>query len=130
MVSHQEVEIVAGKGIVGDRYLLGTGHWSDPPWPDQELTLFEAEVAERLGLPAEAFRRNIVVRGLPLHSLIGAEFRIGEVPVLGVRRCDPCRYLEAFTRPGMFEELRELGGLRCAVIEGGRVRLGDRVQLA
>lgn len=129
MVSHVEVELVAGHGVAGDRYLLHTGHWSDPRWPDQELTIFEAEVAERLGIEPSAVRRNIVLRGQPLADLTGAEFRLGTALLRGVRHCDPCRYIETLTRPGLMAALGTSGGgLRCAILEGGVVRLGDTVE--
>nr|HRC63069.1 sulfurase [Dehalococcoidia bacterium] len=72
------VVVAPGVGIVGDRYALGTGTWSDPRWPDQELTLFEAEVADALGLEPYVPRRNIVLRGVSLYGLIGVRFRLGE----------------------------------------------------
>jgi hypothetical protein len=127
--SHHEIELVAGKGIAGDRYLLGTGHWSDPRWPDQELTLVMAETAEALGLDPASLRRNIVTRGVDLDALIGATFRLGEATLLGVRRCDPCPYIERFTRPGALRELATRGGLRAHILTGGRVRVGDRIQI-
>ncbi|MER3437553.1 MAG: sulfurase, partial [Chloroflexota bacterium] len=105
MVGHAEVEVQPGVGIVGDRYATGQGYWSDPRWPDQELTLVEAEVAEALGIEAAALRRNVVTRGGSLNALIGTRFRIGEVVLEGVRPCDPCRYLEQLTRPGLARAL-------------------------
>lgn len=129
MVSHREVELIAGRGIAGDRYLLGTGHWSDPRWPDKELTLVMVETAAALGLDPAALRRNIVTRGVELDTLIGATFQLGGVTLLGVRRCDPCRYIERFTRSGAMRELAERGGLRAHILSGGRVRVGDRIRV-
>ncbi len=129
-VACEEVELVVGKGIAGDRYALGLGHWSDPKWPDQELTLFEAEVAEALGLAPEQLRRNVVTRGVELTTLAGREFCLGEggVTAFGVRACDPCAYIEGFTRPGAMRELAGFrGGLRARIIRGGIVRLGDAI---
>ncbi|GEM_PF-320425 len=130
MLRHRQIELLAGKGIAGDRYALGTGHWSDPRWPDQELTLIMAETAEALGLAPASLRRNIVTRGVDLDTLIGATFRIGEATLLGVRRCDPCRWLEQFTRPGAMRELATRGGLRAHIVTGGSVQVGDHVVLA
>jgi hypothetical protein len=127
MVGHAEVEVRPGLGIVGDRYALGRGYWSDPRWPDQELTLVEAEVAEALGVDAAALRRNVVTRGGSLNALIGVRFRIGAVLLEGVRPCDPCRYLERFTRPGLARALAGRGGLRARVLTAGRLRVGDAI---
>ena len=129
MQRRHEVALVAGKGIVGDRYLSGCGHWSDPRWPDQELTLIMAETASALGLDPASLRRNIVTRGVELDALIGATFQLGEATLRGVRRCDPCRYIERFTRPGAMHELATRGGLRAHILVGGRVRIGDEVRL-
>jgi MOSC domain-containing protein YiiM len=127
VVGRDSVEVRPGKGIVGDRYALGLGHWSDPRWPDQELTLVEAEVAEALAIEAALLRRNVVTRGVRLDDLIGVRFRIGGALLEGVRPCDPCRYLETLTRPGIAEELDGRGGLRARVLTGGHLRVGDAI---
>ena len=121
------VDLIEGVGIAGDRYATGRGHWSDPRWPDQELTLVMAEVAERLRLPARALRRNVVTRGVQLDELIGVTFQAGEALLLGVRRCDPCRYIEQFTRDGALRELATCGGLRIHIVRGGRLCVGDTI---
>ena len=128
--SRQRVDVAIGVGVVGDRYALGTGHWSDPRWPDQQLTLVEGEVADRLGLAAGLLRRNVVTRGVRLSDLVGARFRLGGAELRGVRPCDPCRHLEELLgRPGLVRELRGGGGLRAEVAAAGRIALGDRVLL-
>lgn len=129
MRRHAWVELIAGKGIAGDRYATGRGCWSDPRWPDQEVTLVEAEVAEALGLDASLLRRNIVTRGVRLPELIGVSFQVGDTTLRGVRPCDPCRYLETRLRPGLCAELRGRGGLRVAILTGGRICLDDRLVL-
>jgi len=130
MLSHPWVEVVPGVGILGDRYATGQGQWSDPRWPDQELTLFEAEVAEDVAIAAMRVRRNIVTRGVRLHALIGITFQIGSVRLVGVRLCDPCGYLDALTRPGLRQALRDRGGLRTCIVQGGRIHVADRLTTA
>ena len=127
MQRRESVEVVPGLGIRSDRYATGRGHWSDPRWPDQELTLVEAELCEALGLGMDGLRRNIVTSGIRLESLIGAEFELGTARLRGVRPCDPCRYIETLTRRGLFDELSGRGGLRAAVIRGGTVSVGDAI---
>jgi hypothetical protein len=128
MESRAAIEVVPGVGIPGDRYATGEGHWSDPRWPDQEITLVEAELQEQLGLTIDGLRRNIVTRGVDLATLIGKEFAIGTATFRGVRPCDPCRYIETLTRDGLFAELAGRGGLRAAVLIAGVIRLGDVLQ--
>ena len=129
MASHASVELVAGVGIPGDRYATRLGHWSDPKWPDQELTLVEAEVAEGLGLAPEQLRRNLVTRGVRLDGLIGETFQVGEAILQGVRPCDPCAYIESLNRPGLLKELVDRGGLRARIVTGGLVRVGDEIRV-
>ena len=130
MESPQTVRVVPGVGIPGDRYAAGLGHWSDPRWPDQQMTLIETELAEELGIEAALLRRNVVTRGVRLDDLIGEEFRIGTALLRGVRACDPCRYIETLTRPGLFQALRWRGGLRAAVVREGVIRVGDTIAVA
>ena len=127
MTSCRTVSVSAGLGIEGDRYRERTGHWSDPRWPDQELTLIEAEVAESLDIDPGLLRRNVVTRGDRLADLIGHDIRIGEAVLRFVRPCDPCRYLEdLLARPGLRAALDERGGgVRAAVIQGGTITVGD-----
>lgn len=129
MQSQRLVALTPGVGIVGDRYAVGRGHWSDPRWPDQELTLVMAEVADALAIAPALLRRNIVTRGIDLETLIGVSFQLGEAVLTGVRRCDPCHYVEQFTRPGLARELGQRGGLRAHIVRGGHIRLGDQFTL-
>lgn len=127
--SHDWVMVTPGHGIEGDRYAAGRGHWSDPRWPDQELTLVEAEVAAALGMDAGALRRNIVTEGVRLGDLIGRRFEVGGVTLYGVRLCDPCAYLDSLTRLGVAHALKGRGGLRARALEGGRLHIGDPIRL-
>jgi MOSC domain-containing protein YiiM len=131
MEQQGSVVVVPGEGIVGDRYALHTGTWSNPKWPDQELTLFASEVAEAIGIEAYQARRNLVTRGIELSGLVGVRFRIGEALIAGVRACDPCRYIQQLNaQPGLTKALAGYnGGLRARVIEGGKVRLGDTIEI-
>lgn len=127
--SRSSVDVQPGVGVIGDRYAEGRGHWSDPRWPDQELTLVESEVAEAIGIEAGQLRRNVVTCGIRLDGLIGATFQIGDVILSGVRRCDPCRYLESLTRPNVTRALIGRGGLRAYILRGGQIHRGDNISL-
>src|SRR5438128_1939796 len=85
MKPHESVELESGAGIPGDRYVLGTGRFSDPKYADRQLTFVEAEVAERVGLTPDETRRNLVTRGVILEDLIGKRFRLGETEIRGIR---------------------------------------------
>lgn len=131
-----DAECVAGRGIAGDRYFLGTGTFSpSAKKPSQEVTLVEIEEIERFNahsgadLPAENLRRNLVTRGIGLNDLVGRRFAIGSVVFEGIRLCEPCSYLAGKTRPDVLQALLHKAGLRAAIVEGGTVRVGDAVQV-
>jgi len=130
MLARETVEVVAGVGIVGDRYATRRGHWSDPRWRDQQLTLVNSDLIEELGLAPDALRRNIVTDGIDLNDLIGLEFGIGDVVMRGKRICAPCGYIGRLNhRPRLFSELAGRGGIRVSVVRGGTIRLGDEIRI-
>lgn len=122
----ERLSIAVAHGVVGDRYSANEGHFKG--FPDQEVTLVEAEDAESLGIEPLALRRNIVTRGVKLDELIGRSFRLGSATLHGMRPCLPCGYLaKHLARPGLKEDLR--GGLRARVVSAGDVRVGDAVEI-
>lgn len=129
MEQRRQVEVVPGVGIIGDRYAAHLGHWSDPKWPDQELTLVEGEVADALEIDAGQLRRNIVTRGIRLDDLLGCTVHIGDAVIIGIRRCDPCRYLDGLTRPGLARVLAGRGGVRAHILQGGQIHVADQILL-
>jgi MOSC domain-containing protein YiiM len=133
MESTLEVQAVAGRGLEGDRYFDGTGHWSKTPGASRELTLIELEAIEALereksiAIAPGAARRNVVTRGVPLNHLVGREFRVGAVRLRGTRLCEPCAYLEGLTQQGVLAGLIHRGGLRAEIVTGGTIRVADAI---
>ncbi|MDF2232976.1 MOSC domain-containing protein [Albimonas sp. CAU 1670] len=139
MEALDEAELVAGRGIVGDRYYLGTGTYS--PKPDvREVTLIEMEVLEALAageprvpgfratLAPEDHRRNLTTRGVPLNHLVGKRFRVGETVLRAHRLNFPCRYFEELMgMPDLHDALLNRSGLNCAIETGGIIRPGDPI---
>ena len=125
--------LVAGKGIEGDRYFLGTGTYSMKPGPDRQVTLIERETLAALArdhgieLTPEQHRRNLTVSGVALNHLVGRRFRVGPVVLETVRLNKPCKYLEKMTGKAVYVPLLNRSGLNCRVIEGGTIRPGDLV---
>lgn len=135
MTELEEAELVAGSGIVGDRYYSQTGTFSEQlPAPDHELTLvateeisrFSESIGRDLG-PGEV-RRNVVTRGIELNDLVDKEFTIGKVRVRGIRLCEPCAHLAGLVAPEILPALIHKAGLRAAIVEGGTIRVGDRIE--
>ena len=120
-------EAAAGGGLGGDRYAGGSGK--------RGITLIQAEhlpviaaLAGHASLAPALLRRNLVVEGIPLVALEGHRFRIGEVLLEGTDGCDPCSRMEEALGPGGYNAMRGMGGLCARILEGGTLRIGDRVQ--
>jgi hypothetical protein len=145
MVVVPEVRAVPGRGLEGDRYFTGRGHYSSTPsYGGREVTLIEMETVEallggvlnaageKLGikLTAADTRRNIATTGVPLNHLVDREFSVGEVRLRGTRLCEPCKYLEGLTRPGVMGGLVHRGGVRAQILNEGVIRVGDVIRPA
>jgi MOSC domain-containing protein YiiM len=133
MQSVPNAQVVAGRGLQGDRYHEKLGTYSHQPGSGREVTLIESEALEALhrdyGVviePGQA-RRNIVTRAVALNHLVGREFTVGAVRLCGVRLCDPCAHLENLTARGAVRGLIHRGGLRADVLVGGLIRVGDPI---
>ena len=134
MVVVPEARAVPGRGLDGDRYASGRGHYSPKPSSGgREITLIETEAVEALDelgvkLTAAETRRNVATRGVPLNHLVGRVFRVGAVRLRGTRLCEPCKYLDGLTRDGVMAALVHRGGLRAQVLDEGIIRVGDVVR--
>lgn len=119
------VEVKAGAGLVGDRF-FGRG-----PQFDGHVTFFAWEVYQLLrteyGLsiatPA-AFRRNVVIEGIPLNGLLGHPFAIDGLQFRGMKHCAPCRWMDLGVAPGALKALHGRGGLRAQALSDGWLRRG------
>jgi len=132
MQRRPEVVAVAGRGLEGDRYLLGTGRFS--PRDVCEITLIAAEGLELMERDFSVevgegqHRRNLVTRGIDLESLRDRQISIGcdGVVVEYDRPRPPCGYLERITESGMTKAMGRGGaGIAVRVITGGVIREGD-----
>ncbi|WP_027535085.1 MOSC domain-containing protein [Bradyrhizobium sp. WSM3983] len=130
------LQLIAGRGIEGDRYLIGheTGFYSHKPEEGRQITLFEMETLEALRrdhgieLLPEEHRRNVTVEGVPLNHLVGRRFRLGEAIVEATRLSTPCRHIEEILGKAVFDPLINRSGLNCKIIAGGTLRVGDAVR--
>jgi MOSC domain-containing protein YiiM len=131
----REVQALAGRGLAGDRYLLGTGHYSALHAACCEVTLIEAEALERMEagfgvhVSQGEHRRNLVTRGLAHAGLRARHFCVGEV-VLGYERPrPPCGYLERITQPRMARALGKGAASARGSSKGGILHEGDPIRL-
>lgn len=133
MKAAQELTLVAGRGIEGDRYAAGEGFYSDRPEEGRQVTLFEAETLEallrdhKITLSTADHRRNITTRNVPLNHLVGRRFRVGRAVLEGTRLSTPCRHIEQITGQEIFALLLNRSGLHARIVEGGPVCVGDAI---
>lgn len=125
MVAADAVQVVAGRGLEGDRYFDGAGTFSARGSTGRDITFVDAAALEAAEVAPLESRRNVVVSGVDLDGLIGRSFRVGELECIGRRRCEPCAHLQRLTRPGVLRALVHRGGLRADVVRGGVLRIGD-----
>lgn len=125
--------LVAGRGISGDRYFYkAAGHRG-------QVTLIDWQAIQELaakfpgyemcgGWSAATLRRNLVVRGLTLESLVDARFTIGPVRFVGTQECRPCQWMDRMIGRGAKAFLAGCfrGGLRARVEIGGELVLGPQ----
>jgi MOSC domain-containing protein YiiM len=131
-----ELRLIEGKGIEGDRYMIGReeGFYSHKPEAGRQVTLFEFETLVALkrdaniDLGPEEHRRNVTVEGVPLTHLVGRQFWLGETLLEATRLSIPCRHIEEITGKAIFDPLINRSGLNCKILKGGTVRVGDAVR--
>ncbi|AUZ33124.1 molybdenum cofactor biosysynthesis protein [Arthrobacter sp. PGP41] len=125
-------EVVAGKGIVGDRFFGKAAHM------DAAVTLFAVEALEAMAaeLGAGPFdplatRRNVILRGAHLAPLLGQDFvlesRGSRVQLHGGRPAHPCAWMNEVLAPGGHAAMRGRGGVRCRAVSGGVLHRGPAV---
>lgn len=131
-----KLSLIAGKGIEGDRYMIGReeGFYSQKPEEGRQVTLFEYETLialkrdHNIELGVEEHRRNVTTVGVPLTHLVGKQFWLGETLLEATRLSIPCRHIEEITGKSIFDPLINRSGLNCKILQGGTVRVGDLVR--
>ena len=115
----------SGRGLEGDRF------FDYRPDYNGQVTFFAWETYEAVkrelnvpALPAYAFRRNILVEGAHLNSLIGSRFSLGGIEFHGIGEAKPCEWMNAAVAPGAEVWLRGHGGLRAKILSDGVLRRG------
>ena len=135
-LEHDQVMVVAGAGIEGDRYF---GRNEEP---GQNLTLVEAEeiesflVEHKRPYDLSITSRNLITRGVRLNELVGREFHVGEVKLRGVELCEPCLgFGTALASPdlvaaGVVKHFVHRAGMRADVLTSGTITRGAKVESA
>ena len=123
------IEVVKGKGIVGDRTFKENNHIKS------QITLIEIENINdynkiaKTNISSIDFRRNIVTENIKLNDLVGCEFYIGKIEIKAHDLCRPCRYLQnSLKQRNLVKEFLLKGGLRCEILSSGKINVGDIIR--
>ena len=125
-----ELEVLSGKGIMGDR------HFHDSNNHKGQITLIEKENIDyynnkyKTEISYIDFRRNIITEGVELNNLIKKEIEIGTVKIFPYELCRPCLHLEQMVNgKDIIKEFLRRGGLRCEVLVSGKIKIGDKIRI-
>jgi len=131
----EQAELVAGKGIVGDRFFGKAAHM------DAAVTVFAVEALEAIAAELETApfdplltRRNVVLRGAQLAPLLGHDFALESrgdlVRLKAGRPAHPCVWMDEMLAPGAHKARRGRGGVRCQVLADGVLHRGAAVLIS
>ena len=95
----------------------------------RQVLVMDLETLEEFGIAPGRARENITTRGIALGTLpLGQRLRAGEALLEVTKPCTPCHLMDEI-RQGLQEAIRGRRGLLCRVVEPGRIRRGDRVEM-
>ena len=124
------VEVVAGKGIKGDR------NYHDYNEARKQITLIESESIDYYNQKFNTnfsyldLRRNLVTKDIRLNDLIGKKLSIGQIDIQVHDLCRPCNYLqEILGKDNIIKEFLRRGGLRCEILISGNIKVGDEIKI-
>ena len=125
-----EIDIIAGKGVVGDR------HFKDFSDPFNNLSIIESENIDEYNKKYNSdiayldFRRNIVTKGIKLNDLVGKKIMINNINLEVIDLCRPCRHLsERLEKDNIIKEFLRKGGIRCEILNDGKISIGDQIKI-
>ena len=95
----------------------------------RQVLLMDQETLDEFGIAPGRARENITTRGTVLGALqLGQRLRIGEALLEVTKPCTPCHQMDEI-REGLQEAIRGRRGLLCRVLESGKIRRGDRIEI-
>jgi len=134
--STDAIELIAGKGIVGDTRYFGRPGRPDKPHRRQVTLIGREEIAEHaaaLGLqtiPPGAVRANIETLGIDLLALLGRNVAVGTAIFRFYEPRTPCAKMDAICL-GLRDLMKDQRqGVLAEVIQPGLVRVGDPIRPA
>ena len=126
----ESIEVVASKGIVGDRY------FHDFNGDREQITLIESENIDYYNNTFNTkftyleFRRNIITKNIKLNDLVGKTILVGNIKLKVNDLCKPCKNLQQrLGKSNIIKEFLRRGGLRCEILSSGTINVGDKITI-
>jgi MOSC domain-containing protein YiiM len=117
----EEAELIENKGLRGCIH--------GRPGNKRQVLLMDRETLGRFGLPPGVVKENITTQGIDFQTLgEGQRVRVGPGLLEITGPCDPCERMDEI-RMGLQQELCGQRGWLCKVLESGRIRRGDRIEV-
>jgi MOSC domain-containing protein YiiM len=134
LMTVSQIEVEAGKGIIGEPRYFGRKTRTGDPSKRQLSVISREQVAEHvatLGLgeiSPGVVRSNIETTGVDLISLVGREVQIGEAVVLFYEPRTPCQQMDRICNG--LRELMANGkqGVMAQILKSGRISVGDEIR--
>jgi MOSC domain-containing protein YiiM len=130
------IEVVAGKGIVGEPRYFGRVSRSSGEPSRRQVSLIEreqiAEHAAALGLQKivpGVVRSNVETEGVNLIELIGREVRIGNSILRLTIPRDPCSKMDTICTGLKDLMANNRQGVLAMVMRSGKIRVGDTIEV-
>jgi len=144
MIQIERADIIAGQGIIGDRYASGLGAFSISHPKIRHISLIALSgiadanhylLAKRFPLFSGGdTRRNIVIdrfSTVELNNLVGKVFYLGGLAFKGTELCEPCqRPAKLLARPDFINAFEGRGGIRAEVLASGSLAVEDLLTLS
>ena len=95
----------------------------------KQVLVTDAETLEEFNIPPGRGKENITTRGIAIAGLRqGSRLRAGEAILEVVKPCTSCHLMDEI-RDGLKNAVRGRRGMICRVVESGRIRRGDRIEI-
>ncbi len=121
MLGRPEVEAVADHGFADDAHAR--------PGGSRQVLLMDSETLRALAVKPGAVKENITTLGLNLQALAaGTRLQVGDATLEITKPCTPCDNMNRI-RPGLSQELEGRRGMLARVLTGGKIRVGDPIEI-
>jgi MOSC domain-containing protein YiiM len=96
----------------------------------RQVLVTDFETLEEFSILPGSGKENITTRGVAIAELQqGQRMRVGEAILEVVKPCTSCHLMDDI-RDGLKEAIRGRRGMICHVVKAGRIRRGDRIEIA